>query len=204
MPKLGMERIRRRVVIDAAIAEVGRAGSLDVTVGQIARRAGVSAALVHHYFGSKDAVFLAVLRAILREFGSDARARLARAVGPRARLAAIVEACFDERQCDPDLVGTWLAFYLSAQASPDTRRLLAIYRRRLHANLVHELARLVDRPRAERIAVGLAALIDGLYIRLAPAGDAPEPAEIRAIVLDHLDRALGFGPAPVPTAALAG
>ena len=92
MPKLGMERIRRRVVIDAAIAEVGRAGSLDVTVGQIARRAGVSAALVHHYFGSKDAVFLAVLRAILREFGSDARARLARAVGPRARLAAIVEA----------------------------------------------------------------------------------------------------------------
>ncbi|WP_295317559.1 TetR family transcriptional regulator, partial [Roseobacter sp.] len=54
MPKLGMEPIRRSALVDATIAEIGVRGSLDVTVGQIARRAGMSTALAHHYFGGKD------------------------------------------------------------------------------------------------------------------------------------------------------
>lgn len=52
MPKLGMEPIRRRALVKATIAEIGLAGNLDVTVSQIARRAGMSSALAHHYFGS--------------------------------------------------------------------------------------------------------------------------------------------------------
>jgi TetR/AcrR family transcriptional repressor of bet genes len=52
MPKLGMEPIRRAALVSATISEIGRAGSLDVTVSQIARRAGMSSALAHHYFGS--------------------------------------------------------------------------------------------------------------------------------------------------------
>ena len=51
MPKLGMEPIRRDALVKATIAEIGAAQSLDVTVGQIARRAGMSSALAHHYFG---------------------------------------------------------------------------------------------------------------------------------------------------------
>ena len=42
MPKLGAEPIRKAALINATIFEVGRAGSLDVTVAQIARRAGMS------------------------------------------------------------------------------------------------------------------------------------------------------------------
>ena len=42
MPKLGMEPIRKAALIKAAIAEIGQAGTLEVTVSQIARRAGVS------------------------------------------------------------------------------------------------------------------------------------------------------------------
>ena len=48
MPKLGMEPIRREALVKATIAEIGAAGSLDVTVSQIARRAGMSSALAHH------------------------------------------------------------------------------------------------------------------------------------------------------------
>ena len=50
MPKLGMEPIRKAALVNATIVEVGRTGSLDVTVGQIAKRAGMSTALAHHYF----------------------------------------------------------------------------------------------------------------------------------------------------------
>ena len=59
MPKVGMEPIRRKALVDATIVEIGRMGSLDVTVSQIAKRAGMSSALAHHYFGGKDQIFLA-------------------------------------------------------------------------------------------------------------------------------------------------
>ena len=54
MPRVGMEPIRREALVKATIAEIGQAGSLDVTVAQIARRAGMSSALAHHYFGGKE------------------------------------------------------------------------------------------------------------------------------------------------------
>ena len=67
MPKVGMEPIRRSALVKATIAEIGAAGNLDVTVGQIAKRAGMSTTLAHHYFGGKDQIFLAAMRHILRE-----------------------------------------------------------------------------------------------------------------------------------------
>ena len=53
MPKQGMETQRRSALVEATIHEIGARGSLDVTVNQIAKRAGMSSALAHHYFGSK-------------------------------------------------------------------------------------------------------------------------------------------------------
>ena len=41
MPKLGMEPIRKEALVKATIVEIGRTGSLDVTVSQIANRAGM-------------------------------------------------------------------------------------------------------------------------------------------------------------------
>ena len=58
MPKVGMEPIRRAALVKATIAEIGEAGTLDVTVSQIAKRAGMSSGLAHHYFGGKDQIFL--------------------------------------------------------------------------------------------------------------------------------------------------
>ena len=63
MPKVGIQAVRKDALVLAAIAEVGAVGSLDVTVAGIARRAGVSSALAHHYFGSKDDILLAAMTA---------------------------------------------------------------------------------------------------------------------------------------------
>ena len=41
MPRVGMEPLRRAALVEATIAEIGRAGTLEITVSQIAKRAGV-------------------------------------------------------------------------------------------------------------------------------------------------------------------
>jgi TetR/AcrR family transcriptional repressor of bet genes len=185
MPKVGMEPIRREALVKATIAEIGRAGSLDVTVAQIARRAGMSSALAHHYFGSKEQIFLAAMRHILTLYGAEVRGALAAAEGPRGRLVAIIRASFATGSFRREVVGAWLNFYVLAQTLPEAKRLLGIYQARLRSNLVHDLRPLVG-ARADGIARGLGALIDGVYIREALTRGTPDGAAAAALVLDHL------------------
>lgn len=165
MPKVGMEPIRRSALVEATIEEIGAAHSLDVTVGQIARRAGMSTALAHHYFGGKDQIFLAAMRYILSAYGAEVRARLAEARSPRDRAAAIIIASFDETCFAPATVNAWMTLYAAAPTNAETRRLLRLYQRRLRSNLTHALRPISATPEAD--AETLAALIDGLYLRAA-------------------------------------
>jgi len=185
MPKLGMEPIRRAALVDATIAEVGQAGSLDVTVGQIARRAGMSSGLAHHYFGGKDQIFAAAMGHILSMYGGAVRGALARAKTPRARLDGIIRASFDGDSFRPEVISAWLNFYVQAQTSPDARRLLHIYQARLRSNLLHDLRPLLG-VGAPDAAENLASLIDGHYLRAA-LGNDPDAAEKAA---DQLSAAL--------------
>jgi TetR/AcrR family transcriptional repressor of bet genes len=185
MPKLGMEPIRRDALVKAAIAEIGAAGSLDVTMGGIARRAGVSPALAHHYFGSKDALFLSAMRHILAGYGAAVRAALRGQTDPQARLRAIVRASFDADQFRPEVVAAWLNFYVQARTVPQAARLLAIYRGRLHSNLLHALRPLAA-SRADALAGTVGALIDGFYLRAGTDGRTGGADE----VLDMVDTVL--------------
>ena len=187
MPKIGAEAVRRKAMVEAAIVEIGEAGSLDVTVSQIARRAGMSPALAHHYFGSKDQMFLAAMRHILKRFGESVRLRLATAATPLARLHAIIDASFAPEQFDREIVAAWLTFYVRALQSEEASRLLQVYARRLHSNLVFNLRQIFDAETAQSVAQGLAALIDGFYIRHALQDFAPAQPEVRAMVMDYLD-----------------
>jgi TetR/AcrR family transcriptional repressor of bet genes len=185
VPKLGMEPIRKAALVNATIAEIGRAGSLDVTVGQIARRAGMSPALAHHYFGDKDAMFLAAMRHVLALYGAEVRGALAMAEGPAARLEAVVRASFSAANFRREVVGAWLNFYVMAQTMPEARRLLAVYQRRLRSNLVHDLRPLVA-GRAATVAAAMGALIDGVYLRQVLSGGSPDREGAVALVLGQL------------------
>lgn len=180
MPKIGMEPIRRNALVQATIAEIGAARTLDVTVSQIARRAGMSSALAHHYFGGKDQIFLAAMRHILSEYGAEVRRHLSRARTPRARAEAIITASFDETCFAPATVAAWMTLYAAAPTNADTRQLLTVYQRRLRSNLTHALRPLSATPQED--ADTLAALIDGLYLRaaLAPSG-TPDAARNNAL-----------------------
>lgn len=190
MPKLGMEPIRRKALIGATIAEIGAHGSLDVTVGQIAKRAGVSSALAHHYFGGKDDLLLAAMRKIMHEFSTLIGVALAETNTPLARIEAIISACFHPSNFEHDVIAAWLTFYVQAQSSKPAARLLRIYTRRLHSNLVFNLRQLTSAEQAEALAQGLAAMIDGFYIRHALASEVLKRQEMTKIVCDYLARGL--------------
>ncbi|CAG0911884.1 unnamed protein product, partial [Cyprideis torosa] len=76
MPKIGQEPVRRAALLAATVETIGEAGSLDVTVTQIAKRAGMSSALAHHYFGGKAQIFLAAMRQILADYSAEVRLAL--------------------------------------------------------------------------------------------------------------------------------
>ena len=188
MPKLGMEPIRRAALVKATIDMIGAQGSLDVTVSQIAKRAGMSSALAHHYFGAKDQIFLAAMRAILRDFGAEVRDSLLAARTPRARAEALIAASFAPSCFDPATVCAWMTLYAQATTHPEMHRLLRLYQRRLHSNLTHALRPLSSSPADDAVTLG--ALIDGLYLRAALArGTDADTAH--AVALRTLDRMTG-------------
>jgi len=190
MPKIGMEPLRRKALIDAAISAIGERGSLDVTMSEIAGRAGVSSALAHHYFGAKDELLFATMRHILAELNTDTRRAFGNTVTPRQRVSAVVAVSFSEDQFQPQIIAAWLAFYVEAQKSSDLRRLLRIYARRLHSNLMSGLTGILPKAEADRVAEATAALIDGLYIRRALKDGVPDAQTAIALVEDYLETKL--------------
>lgn len=189
MPKLGMEPIRRAALVKATIDAIGAQGSLDVTVSQIAKRAGMSSALAHHYFGGKDQIFLAAMQHMLRDFGAEVRQALSVAATPRARAEALIHASFAPSNFAPATVRAWMMLYAQATTHPDTHRLLRLYQGRLRSNLTHALRPLSRTPVAD--AETLSALIDGLYLRAALARET-DAVSARSTALDALDRLTGM------------
>ncbi|CUX80167.1 MAG: transcriptional repressor BetI [Roseibaca calidilacus] len=192
MPKVGMEPIRRDALIKAAIVEIGQAGSLDVTVSRIAKRAGMSSALAHHYFGSKEAMFLAAMRHVLSVYGAEIRGALVACDTPRDRLRALVRVSFTGSNFRREVVAAWLNFYVLAQRQDDAARLLRIYQARLRSNLRDALRPLVG-PRAGVLADGAAAMIDGAYLFEALGTGEPDSTRVCEQVQVWLDAAIDGG-----------
>ncbi|MEO1273846.1 MAG: transcriptional regulator BetI [Pseudomonadota bacterium] len=192
---------RREDLIKATLEAVGEAYSLEVTVGEIAQRAGVSSALAHHYFGGKDDLFLAAMRSLMTAFRQDVVARLRACRTARDRLSAIVRASFAPQQFAPSTVAAWVIFYARSGSSPRFARLLRIYVRRLRANLMHELKNCAVLEDPESAAEAIGAMIDGLYLRQGLRHAPPDPDKCIAITEAVIDDLLARGRSTVrPTA----
>lgn len=100
MPKLGMQSIRRRQLIDATLEAINEVGMHDATIAQIARRAGVSTGIISHYFRDKNGLLEATMRDITSQLRDAVLNRLHALPQGSAeqRLQAIVGGNFDETQ----------------------------------------------------------------------------------------------------------
>lgn len=186
MSRNDLERIRKKSLVNSTISEIGRIGSLDVTVSQIARNSGVSSALAHHYFGSKEQIFLAAMRHIMSEFAKNVSLETANATSPRQKVEGIIRACFEIDNFTDEVISAWLNFYVKAQNSPAVQRLLRVYQHRLRSNFIYYLKPIAGDEAAD-IASGLGAMIDGHYIRQALRETKPDPARAISLVTNYLD-----------------
>ena len=187
MPKVGMEEERRRSLINATVDAIHERGYSDVTMAQIAKRAGVSGGLVHHYFGSKDQLLAATMRHLLTELNREIRSGLAAATTPRARISAIIAGNFAVDQFQPAVIAAWLAFYVQSRTTMSNRRLLKIYAARLASNLTYNLRAFLPQEEARRLAEGTASMIDGVWIRQALSDSKTDRQAAIAMVEDYVE-----------------
>ncbi|WP_457807838.1 transcriptional regulator BetI [Kushneria sp. EE4] len=192
MPKVGMEPIRRQQLIEATMATIDEAGLADSTIMQISRRAGVSAGIISHYFGGKDGLLEATMRHILGDLGASvARRRQAlNSNEARAHLYAIVEGNFDRSQVSQAVMKTWLAFWTTSMHRPNLQRLQRVNDRRLYSNITHQFRKHLPLTQARRAARGLAALIDGLWLRGALASEEFDTSSAVLLACRYIDEQL--------------
>lgn len=71
MPKVGMEPVRRRQVIDATMECIHKEGMARTSLQRIARYAGITSGLILHYFDGKEGLFEAVYRDLYQRLATE-------------------------------------------------------------------------------------------------------------------------------------
>ncbi|WP_323181543.1 betaine-aldehyde dehydrogenase [Kaistia defluvii] len=199
--RIEAEDVRRRQLIEATIESLADVGFAACTLMDISRRAGVSPGLVAHYFGDKEGLLEATLRHLAGRLARLVSIRLAQARTPRERIQAVIDANLAPEEFDRRTASVWLAFWGQVIHSARFKRVQNVYQRRMLSNLRHGLKQIVPAREAQSIAIAIAAVIDGLWLRetLAAEGE-PHGAGARAIATAFVDAQLA---AVRPRAAIA-
>ena len=184
---------RREQILDAANELFAERGYEDVLVEDIAKGAGVTRGLVHHYFGGRKDVYIA----LLERLGGVREEALRPPVGrsARARVADSVS-----RWLDWTAANRWMYLGTIAPgediADPDVRRVVAelVYRAvvqvaAFHADIAEDSARL-------RYALECWTGLNRAATRRWLRGEATREAthELLASTLEHVLRTFGSPP----------
>ncbi|MBY8074576.1 transcriptional regulator BetI [Vibrio fluvialis] len=189
MPKVGMPDIRKPQLVQATMAVIERVGLHAASIALISREAGVSTGIINHYFGGKHGLLEETMRAILREHSVTVTQALAKLPQHehQARINAIVNANFEGFQAESQVVKTWLAFWSYSMHDAQLHRLQRVNEQRLLSHLKIELKALLPHHHAQQVAHGIAALIDGIWLRGALNPDGINAQQARLLINDYLE-----------------
>jgi AcrR family transcriptional regulator len=186
---------RREQILDAANALFSERAYDEVSIEDIASSADVTRGLVHHYFGGRKEVYIA----LLERLGAQREERLRPPVGrsPRARLADSVSRWLDWTEQNRMI---WLATIARGEdiADPDVRQVVADLVRRAIALLTRFHADIAaDSPRL-RYALECWTGLNRAATRRWLQGEATREAthELLASTLEHVLRTFGAPPPP--------
>ena len=94
----------QRKLLTAARREFAACGLAGARVDEIAARAGVNKQLVYHYFGDKDALYLAVLEWVYEEIRAQERKLNLAGLPPERAIRKLIESSFDHLAAHPDFI----------------------------------------------------------------------------------------------------
>jgi len=103
-PKRRDPAATRKKLLTAARREFADSGLAGARVDEIAARAGVNKQLVYHYFGDKDALYLAVLEWVYEEIRAQERKLNLEGLPPGLAIKRLIEASFDHLAAHPDFI----------------------------------------------------------------------------------------------------
>jgi AcrR family transcriptional regulator len=166
----------RDKILDAAIERIARDGIDGVRIARIAMDAGVSTALVHYHFATREALLAEALEYSF-ELAGDTRTVEAGEGSAVHRLREMIDQClpYDGALRDDWLL--WVELWLHAARRPDLRETAARLYARLHAWFEEAIVDGVRRGELTvadppRVTDRLLALIDGYGIRALLADPA--------------------------------
>jgi betaine-aldehyde dehydrogenase len=189
------EEARRQQIIDHTIDTLAEEGFVGTTLARIGARAGISPGLIAHYFTDKDGLLEAVFRTLASRVRENVLRRLATARTPRARVQAVIDANLAPEEFEPRTGIVWLAFWGQVVHAKRLARVQAVYQRRMLANLRHALQPLMPAAEAGHLAMMIAAMIDGVWLRATLSGWAEADGEAaRRLVSDFVDSQLDRHP----------
>jgi betaine-aldehyde dehydrogenase len=167
MKRVEPEDLRRRQLIEATIDTMAAEGFAATTLALIGQKAKVSPGLIAHYFDDKDGLLEATLRSLASRLARGLSMRLRAARNARERVQAVIETTLAPEEFDARTTSVWLAFWGQVIHSVRLKRVQKVYQGRLLSNLRHGLKQIVPAAEAERLALAIAAMIDGLWLRAA-------------------------------------
>ena len=175
----------RERILDAAIDRIAADGIDDVRIARIAMDAGVSTALVHYHFATREAL---LAEALVHSFDRAGDTRTSE--GPQ-RVRDMIEQCLPlpgEQEQDWVL---WVELWLRAVRHPELRPTAAKLYERMHEWFKEAIEEELPHVDADTTADRVLALIDGFGVR-ALLGDPAMP-------LERAREEVWAGLAPVPT-----
>lgn len=184
------EHIRREQIMDAAFDTIYKHGLSSTTIAKIAAQANLSTGIVSHYFGDKQGLIHACMREMLHELRTKTDQYKSQVQkNPVDLIKAIIDSNFDSSQTNARAMRLWLEFWTASIHTPELNRLQRINDQRLYSNLKYHLLKLMPIQHANVAAHGLAALIDGLWLRasLMSHQDHFDVEQSRLIAYNYLD-----------------
>ncbi len=187
---------RRLALIEATIQCLKRFGHDGLSIRTISAQAGVSVGLINHHFPNKSELVAAAYRHFNAQLVGGMRTAVAQAADlPRARMRAFLEASFSAPNLDADTLAVWVVFWGMYRHSRPIQRVeretyqdyvglvrgllggllgTASAGKRRHARRNTPAAARELR----RAAIGLTALLDGLWLQwcLQPGAFRPQEA----------------------------
>jgi TetR/AcrR family transcriptional regulator, transcriptional repressor of bet genes len=189
-----LPEVRRQALIAATIECLKRFGHEGLSIRTISAQAGVSVGLINHHFPNKDELVAAAYQHFNAELVGGMQSAVAQARdAPRARMRAFLEASFSAPNLDADTLAVWVVFWgMYRHSRPIQRVQRATYQDyvALVRGLLLELLLQANRRRRgrrpaavapaelRRAAIGMTALLDGLWLQwcLAPGTFRPREA----------------------------
>ena len=187
---------RRQSLIDATAHCLARYGIGGTSVRTICAVAGVSAGLLRHYFAGIDELIAETYADVGDRLVANMIAAADKAgPDPREQLRAFVMASFKPPVADPDQLATWLAFWSLIKSDPRIREL---HTENYASNRtpVERMVREILGPEASHVdvrltAVGVTALVDGLWLEICLDSSTFTPEEAARIADKWLNTLVG-------------